>query len=278
MKLKFYLKNNGTPIKKLFAHTLLPVLTGLMYLTGCTTYQYLAVDGDLPHNIHRQYVSENDSVKIIYTFAGLHGPVTIDFYNKLDIPLYVDWSRSALVLDSQRISYWRDEGRLLATGYGNEVHWNPYINSTRMALSGTIFHDEKKSFIPPQSNITVSTVILSKDLVNISPLDSFKWVKLRTVSGFVNAKRYNYSSVNSPISFRSFLAYSPDEDFSNPVYTDHYSWVSDIIRSTTPPGQLPYQPANQFYESKVTPFGQTLGIVSLIAILIALSAVAAAAQ
>ena len=48
---------------------------------------------------------ENDSVKILYSFAGHNAPIHIDIYNKLNEPMYVDWERSAYIIDEKSSSY-----------------------------------------------------------------------------------------------------------------------------------------------------------------------------
>ena len=56
-------------------------------------------------NERGDFVQENDTVRISYRFWGENAPVTITIYNKLDEPLYVDWGRSALIIDDVATTY-----------------------------------------------------------------------------------------------------------------------------------------------------------------------------
>ncbi len=73
------------------------------------------------------FVQENDTVRISYRFWGENAPVTITIYNKLDEPLYVDWGRSALIIDDVATTYdpkvasVRGESSSVASG--SSFHW-----------------------------------------------------------------------------------------------------------------------------------------------------------
>ena len=66
----------------------------LFLLWGCSHYQYIAITDDVHQNKEQQFVIENDTAKIVYSFQGYNLPVTVQIYNKLDQPLYVDWNQS----------------------------------------------------------------------------------------------------------------------------------------------------------------------------------------
>ncbi|HNC30155.1 MAG TPA: hypothetical protein PKX08_09130, partial [Cyclobacteriaceae bacterium] len=82
----------------------LSLITALCIVcTGCSTYQYVTVSS--PLKTQNEFIAENDTVKISYDFSGEQGPVKISIYNKLSTPLYVDWSKSALIIGDMRKSY-----------------------------------------------------------------------------------------------------------------------------------------------------------------------------
>ncbi len=76
-------------------------LTSIVFLfTGCTTYQYMTVSGkNIRQNERQEFVVENDSIRVKYNFSGEDAPVNVEVTNKLDRPVYVDWSRSALIIN-----------------------------------------------------------------------------------------------------------------------------------------------------------------------------------
>ena len=90
----------------LFKYPLLYLSVFFIVLSGCSRYQYVYINSDLAHDEKKVYYAENDSVKISYKFEGLNCPVSIGIFNKLPVPLYVDWKRSAVIVDSLLISYW----------------------------------------------------------------------------------------------------------------------------------------------------------------------------
>ena len=80
----------------------------LLGLSACSSYYYSMLNSNDPvgeKNERGDFVQENDTVRISYRFWGENAPVTITIYNKLDEPLYVDWGRSALIIDDVATTY-----------------------------------------------------------------------------------------------------------------------------------------------------------------------------
>src|SRR6187402_1014325 len=103
-------------------HSLIRALSFLILsgLTGCMKYQYATVHSNLNQTQNKEFISENDSVKVVYDFNGRDLPVYLTVYNKLDRPLYIDWKISSLIIDGRSFNYMDDQAtvEMTQTGYG----------------------------------------------------------------------------------------------------------------------------------------------------------------
>jgi hypothetical protein len=216
-----------------------------VWCTGCSTYQYATVSSSLSNQNSEAFTAENDSVKIVYAFSGQDGPVEISIYNKLQIPLYVDWSQSALIVDNNRKSYVNKNSTINAELNGTETRW---MNSTTQngTLKGTITSHEVSGFIPPQAWARESQLTLKSDFFKFPNQTTGK--EMKRVSGVI-VKSVSYSREHSPFSFRSYITISTQADFSAPLHFDHEFWVSEITQTQSAPRNFPIQ-ANRFYIKK----------------------------
>ncbi|MCD8263001.1 MAG: hypothetical protein LUD02_01640 [Tannerellaceae bacterium] len=76
--------------KILFASGLVVIL----FLSSCSSYYYATLDSTDrtgAKNMHGDFVIENDTLTILYSFHGENAPVYVTVYNKLEEPLFVDW-------------------------------------------------------------------------------------------------------------------------------------------------------------------------------------------
>src|SRR5574339_6831 len=90
-------------------------LACVIVFAGCQSYQYMTVTGkNINENVHHNFAMENDSLVLIYSFAGYSGPIRMRIENKLDKPLYVDWNRSSLIVNDRSIGYLRGEVPVLS--------------------------------------------------------------------------------------------------------------------------------------------------------------------
>jgi len=59
------------------AQILLTLVASAIALSGCSTYQYASLNSELEKDENSAFVTENDTVKILYSFIGQNCPVTI---------------------------------------------------------------------------------------------------------------------------------------------------------------------------------------------------------
>lgn len=241
-------------------------LVSIVFLSGCSVYQHVRLESNLKQNDKFEYLIENDSVSIIYSFCGEGGPIHIEFFNKLDKPLYIDWGKSALIINGKSKSMWKDVSRITANATEYKVIPENSVVSSTSNMEGAIVKPDKLTFIPPHSNISTNRYFLQSKFFT-TPVHLSEREALYTTQGKVNARKFSFSKEDSPLNFRIFLSISENEDFKNPVQFDNSFWVSDYFATSVSPKSLSIIPGNQFYIRKSTGFSQTVGVVSLIGII-----------
>lgn len=240
----------------------LPVL--LMACSSCATYQLATINSSIKDEQTKTFTAENDTVKITYAFNGEQGPVQIGIYNKLQTPLYVDWNKSALIVNGDRKSYSGKNAVLSAQVDGTESRFMSSVSQTG-TINGTIISNEASGFIPPQAWAKESQLTLGQKAF---PLPASTGRDKKKVSGII-VDAYAYTREQSPLTFRSFITLSTHADLSSPVFFDHEFWVSEVVQTSTKPKNFPVQP-DRFHivESKEgTEFLVVAGAVGLAVIM-----------
>jgi len=227
--------SNCKCLSLLFKSKMILVLAcfGILVFSGCSQYQYISMNSNLKQNDNREYISENDTVQTKYIFAGRDCPMRVKIYNKLQIPLYIDWSRSALIIDTDQVS-------------------DPF------------YHDSTYSLIDPHASIELSGILVQNCFIPTSPNDSAAKVLIYTNCGTTEVTRYSYTPDTSPLYARCYLVLSTLEDGSAPCYIDDQFWVSDIKKTMACPASLAYKPYNEFYVKKTTTYGKILGVLGVV--------------
>ena len=225
---------------------ILVVLFSIVLFSSCKAYQHVRLSSNIPLTSQSEFLVENDSIRVIYSFYGKGGPIHMEIFNKLNTPFSVDWSKSALIKDGQSYSLWKDEARIngTATGY-NIIPQNEIINSVSN-IEGEIVKKDKVTFIPPQSKIVFNSYTVQGKLLDTPEQGGEKTV-FYTLNGKRRAMKYSFSKEDSPLNFRIFLSFSADESSRAPFQIDNTFWVSDYFTSNTSPAALGIYPGNQFY-------------------------------
>jgi hypothetical protein len=190
--------NLNTPFKGMAALKKCVLFIGLAALCSCSRYQYVFVDSHLNRNDKKEFITENDTVQIKYSFAGENFPIIINIFNKLQEPIYIDWSRSVIVMNHNQIT-------------------------------GSFDHEGQISFIAPNSTVKIYSNRLKDTFFNLNINDPA--AKISITSGSISGTRYQFDEKSTPLSFRSILALTTHEDYSFPTFFDNSFWISDIIES-----------------------------------------------
>ena len=232
----------------------------ILSISSCTKFQYISVS---PHNTQGLVVADNDTVKIEYKFNGLNGPINVSVHNKQNQPLYVDWEKSALIIDGERFSYYTTNDEINLTSNDSEIRWNETISTSSGTASGSIKRDAAMSFVPPNSFVTKRTLALRSNFISY-PKKQFERKNIVSIDGrIVPVRVIQFTPESTPIKFRSYLTIS----LNNQALTrDDSFWVTEIMETLAEPKTLPSN-TNQFYVLNSTGFGQVIGITGLISVL-----------
>lgn len=206
----------------------------LILLLSCKTYVQVfetkSSDIQLEENA---YVFENDSLQITYDFWAEKGLMTFTIFNKLDVPLYVDWKKSSYIDNSVKLNYWIDQEHTESKAYYESYYYAiPFVpgKTTEGTIVSSTTKAERITFIPPRSKYTRSQLY-------IYPYDEYKFNKTEKYTEVPRNDKPNkmtkvyeldYSKETSPIVFRNFLSFSDSENFEEEFYVDHEFYVSNI--------------------------------------------------
>jgi hypothetical protein len=237
------------------------LLLSALLLTACSDFQYAVIDSNVKKSAGR-IVFENDSVQITYKFSGNNGPAVIGLYNKLSVPLYVNWQRSSLIIQGESVSRVPESAGFSATA--TTYNWTRWNNTTTTDISGNIQQPVQTGFIPPNSYIQSQPVYLLNEF-SVPTED----MKSRRMTGYASVVKYKiFDSEDSPLVFRSYITVSASPDFSNPIAYDHKFWVSEVVRTAiSPPSMKPYLGREDVYHvTKASENGPVVVLLAAIAL------------
>jgi hypothetical protein len=184
--------------------------------------------------IDDEYVYENDSIKITYNFWRENGSLKFTVYNKLDKPLYIDWTQSSYINNTEKRNYWVDEENSVSDGYSLYGYNGLGFRKSKTKIQTKSVKPEKVTFIPPKSNFVKNQFVLM-------PINEFrmnnaekKKVQSKLRKGkTIDIKVVNYNKSNSPLIFRNFLTLSFSEDFQTKFYVDNEFYLTKVLELDT---------------------------------------------
>jgi len=215
-------------------------------LSSCSSYYYSILDSDDWEgykNRQGDFVQENDSVRISYSFSGEDAPVYIAVYNKTDVPLFVDWTRSGIIIDDVATSYHSGtatiQGSTESSSYGGSYQWNERNSSSsgesRGTFSGEFSLPAGISFIPPKSKVENHPLTLANFPFDKIPNERYEKGKFLTeLSNEVTVRTINYTEEDSPLYFRSYLTVYTEDKPGNPyrpMYFERSFYISKLIKT-----------------------------------------------
>lgn len=180
------------------------------------------------------YAFQNDSIAIVYTLWAKKGVLAFSIYNKLDIPIYIDWKKSSYISKGDKLNYWTDEktvnGTSITTGYaysGGSL-FVPNIFGTTVT-NQRITTPERITFIPPKSTYYRSDFLITpKNWYDVNKLEKTTIPSPSKPGENIEAKVVNLTFEESPFKFRNFLTWSTKESFDNEYYVNHEFFVSKV--------------------------------------------------
>ena len=219
---------------------------------ACTTYQYATISSaDVVKNDLHEFVVENDSLRLTYNFSGKSGPVHISIQNKLGVPVYIDWQRSAVIINDKAKPYAAPEMNIQGSFAGGSYTFgNSGFSVGSGQIQATASLPPTIDFIPPRAIINKKPMYLSGFIGGV-PDTAYKKLKYTVVEGLtVKAKKATFTEDTSPFRFRSFITYMIGEPGSKPFAFEHNFFVSEIMNTGTGPIEMSFNDGNhgdQYY-------------------------------
>lgn len=179
------------------------LLATILFFTSCSsTYFYATLDtpNEYVEKVENgDFLLETDSLWIAYCFKGENAPIQITAFNKLDVPLYIDWNRCALIIDGMALTYAGDK-------YNYSEEWFEWGRHVSVANS------DNTTFIPPNSMISDIPFYLSPNFEQISKKEYRKSYLGNKSSESVAVSRIDYDEGNTPLKFQSYLTIYTEPD------------------------------------------------------------------
>lgn len=253
-------------------------VVALFCMSSCSSYYYSIVESNDAigeKNEDKDFVIDNDSVSVFYSFYGEDAPVSITVYNKMEEPLFVDWQRSALIIDDVATSYFQEkvpiQGQTESSLYGDSYRWNrSYSTSDGYSdgsFSGEIVLPKGVSFIPPRSKVESTPLKLTNFPFDRIPKEAYTKQKFAKANSDVTTVRIKrFTEEDSPLAFRSYLSlYTTNPENGKRSYFSFESsfYVAQLIKTgNLPPASFEAgkrQAGDFFYVHKVK--GANAGLI-----------------
>ena len=210
------------------------IFAALILLSGCapTRSQLVTLSStNLNTTAKREFIQENDTLRLTYQFFSERGVVQFTIENKLNKPLYIDWKRSAFIVGKNKVDYWRDEAEVNLEGRANTLSIIPVWNRTWLRIGGVIRKANPIDYIPPGTAIEC-------DQFAVAPANALQlpgqFVLKKVESAIPDRKKpvevqeYQYTVDTSPVAFRNYLTFSTDKNFATEFVLDNKFWASSV--------------------------------------------------
>jgi hypothetical protein len=186
-----------------------------------------------------EFVTENDSVRLQYNFNGENAPINITIYNKLNVPMYIDWQRSALIVQDKAISYVPTEvpiqGSYNGSSVGAAVGRGISSTSSSGSINATAILPEHIAFVPPNSYVTKMPMGVTNRFIENVP--DTAWHKERLTDSYgltLGIKRAAFTDSTSPLHFKSYLTIMVGAEQAKPTVFENSFYVAELITSGQP--------------------------------------------
>lgn len=190
--------------------------------SSCLVAHYTRIgSSQLVQNEKNDFVFENDTLRVVYSFNGSGGPLRISIENKSPHSLQVDWKKSALISEGHVASFYRPaaavNGNLVSTGSG--VH----------SITGRVTGTESIEFLPPGSVISRRPGRIGVISADNKALYKQPWISEGKGYRRLKYKELNYPEQESPLKFRSFITILAGPGEGKEITLDHSFYVSSRI-------------------------------------------------
>lgn len=225
-------------MKKLF---IFPVAIILLFGSCKSTYEIYQVVETTSKNAvpgKKDYIFENNELKINYLIADNFGAFIYTVFNKTNEAIYIDFDKSHFIINGQSFDYYTEtettQSKIVAVSLGSQENKYTYRNNIQ---DNVITTTKQKSKITSLDNVSIKTKF--KKVVEIPPQSYIKIEKFEIIEiPFENCEltkceenkpaSMSFTEDNSPIKFRLYLTYSSKSNFDTVKTLDNYFWISKI--------------------------------------------------
>ncbi len=225
--------------------------------SSCTTYQYLTLASDgTSLDKEKRFILDTDTVRVTYDFKGKNGQLTLHIFNKSNLPLEIDWKRSALIVGDKPVSFFRPGIEI-----NGDVSRTP-LTTTSATFNGQLSQEAGVEFIPPQTTIRRTGFSLNPGIIKMAESSKVE-KKIKGDRGAAKKiEQASFSNETSPFRARVYLSFSIPAHKNQFYQVDKAFYLSELMQTEAAPQHVLTGGGNQFYVDK-TPKG-TKGTVMLL--------------
>jgi hypothetical protein len=155
-----------------------------------------------------QYIFDNDTLRIVYDFWANKGILSYRIFNKLDVPVYIDWKKSSFILNGRKFDYWSDQTVTNTSGYSYGYYRNLWLSESSSVTS----KPERVLFLAPKSYVKADRFVICPVAYRIAGDASHSTIPVPSVPGkVISVRLQEYDESGSPLVFRNYLTYSLTE-------------------------------------------------------------------
>ncbi|MFL5744716.1 MAG: hypothetical protein ACJ751_08630 [Niastella sp.] len=222
----------------------------LLFCVSCasTTFQYSTLSSsDVKKNDRNEFMVENDSLRLVYNFSGKSGPIHISIENKMGVPVYIDWKRSAMIVNNKAIPYVVEEMKIEGNFQGSSYNYrNSGYGVNSGQLQATAVLPPTLDFIPPRAIINKNQMYVTNGFNGRIPDTAFHKLKYPVAEGVtVKVKKATFTEATSPFRFRSYITYMIGEPGTKPFAFEHSFFVSEIMNTGSGPKEMSINTSNR---------------------------------
>lgn len=252
------------------------ILGAIIFLSSCKSYLLSTVSA--PNTQLDQSTGaltmQNDSLAITYNFSGEGALLNIDVHNKLNEPLYINWEKSAVIVNNKAYSLVDDKLKFAGESSGSSSDlYRSGITNSEGSFKGSIQLSKNESFVPPHTKISRVTDILSKIESSKIPDSAYQKIALNdTESGVINAKESAFTAQNSPLTFKTYLTlYTLKDNQPKPFSREQDFYVSRVLKTNANPKNIEdfsTLPGNVMILAKSTGYAKAVTVLALSAVVV----------
>lgn len=186
-------------------------LLSLVLLCSCTNsiYHVSSLQSEQVQVVGKDFVFENEHLKVIYNFWEKGGRMRFLLFNKTDQPLYIDWSKSALSHNGVKTLY--TQLPTLPKRRATDSFQYAYRDTILIPFEATA-RANRLARIPARTYVAIADFPIQQVVLHKETRE----------------KSFAFTKENSPLQVGQQLAYSFDESLTNTSLIDHSFWIDKI--------------------------------------------------